>query len=408
MKIGVWVIGAALCLSQALAGSITLVGVGSIPGNATDLSRLTGTIASEKGSIPHNQLGSFGSGIAYTGSGNIFIATNDRGYSDGVTKPDYLARCQVFDITLDVRAKTLTPKLLETRLYKTESGQNFVGASSAFNAADPSKSLRLDAEGIRVAPDGNIFISDEYGPYIYEFNRQGTRIRTIPVPAKFLIAHPSASGATELSENSAGRQSNRGMEGLAISADGQTLFGMMQSPLLQDGGLDGNFKRIGVNIRLLKLDLKTGSTQEFVYPLENGIDNGVNEILAINDHEFLVIERDGVGGKDAKFKKIFRIDINGATDVSKLGALPRTGSAGFKPVSKTLFIDLLDPEYGLAGAAFPEKIEGLAFGPDLPDGRHLLYVTSDNDLSPTNPTWFYAFAIAADVLPTFQRQVIHN
>jgi hypothetical protein len=121
-----------------------------------------------------------------------------------------------------------------------------------------------------------------------------------------------------------------------------------------------------------------------------------------------VIERDGVGGKDAKFKKIFRIDINGATDVSKLGALPRTGSAGFKPVSKTLFIDLLDPDYGLAGAAFPEKIEGLAFGPDLPDGRHLLYVTSDNDLSPTNPTWFYAFAIAADVLPNFQRQVIHN
>jgi len=408
MKFGGWAIGAVLCLSQALAGSITLVGVGSIPGDATDLSGLTGKLASESGTVPHNQLGTFGSGIAYTGVGNIFIATNDRGFADGVTKPDYLDRFQVFEIALDARAQTLTPKLLETRLYKTESGQNFVGQSSAFDTADPSTSLRLDAEGIRVAPDGNIFVSDEYGPYIYEFNRQGRRIRTIPVPAKFSIAHPSASGATELSENSSGRQSNRGMEGLAISPGGNTLFGLMQSPLLQDGALDNNLKRIGVNIRLLKLDLKTRATQEFVYPLEDGVENGANEILAINDHEFLVIERDGLSGGAAKFKRIFRIDIQGATDVSKLSALPRTGSAGFKPVSKTLFIDLLDPHYGLAGAAFPEKIEGLAFGPDLPDGRHVLYVTSDNDLSSTKPTWFYAFAITADALPKFQRQVIHN
>jgi hypothetical protein len=408
MKIRAWAMGALLCLSQALAGSITLVGVGSIPGNATDLSGTTGVLVGEKGTIPQNQLGSFGSGIAYTGASNIFVATNDRGYSDGVTKPAYLDRFQVFEITLDARAKTLAPKLIETRLYKNESGQNFVGASSGFDTADPAKSLRLDAEGIRVGPDGNIFISDEYGPYIYEFNRQGARIRTIPVPAKFLIAHPSASGATELSENTSGRQSNRGMEGLAISPDGQTLFGLMQSPLLQDGGLDNNFKRVGVNIRLLKLNLKTGATAEFVYPLENGVENGVNEILAINDHEFLVIERDGAGGAAAKFKKIFYIDIKGARDVSKLRALPRTGSAGFKPVSKTLFIDLLAPEYGLAGEAFPEKIEGLAFGPDLPDGRHVLYVSSDNDLSSANPTWFYAFAITADELPNFQRQVIHN
>jgi hypothetical protein len=408
MKIGAWAIGAVLCLSQAPADSITLVGVGSIPGNAPDLSGLTGKIAGQKGSIPHNQLGSFGSGLAYTGSGNTFIATNDRGYSDGVTTLAYQTRFQVFEIKLDARAKTLAPKLLETRLYKTESGQNLVGQSSAFDAAKPSHSLRLDAEGIRVAPDGNIFISDEYGPYIYEFNRQGMRIRTIPVPAKFLIAHPSASGAAELSENSSGRQSNRGMEGLAISPGGNTLFGLMQSPLLQDGGLDNHFKRIGVNIRLLKLDLKTGATREFVYPLENGPENGVNEILAINDHQFLVIERDGLSGAAAKFKRIFRIDIEGATDVSRRPALPRTGSAGFKPVSKTLFIDLLDPEYGLAGAAFPEKIEGLAFGPDLPDGRHVLYVTSDNDLDSAQPTWLYAFAIAAQALPNFRRQVIHN
>jgi hypothetical protein len=60
--------------------------------------------------------------------------------------------------------------------------------------------------------------------------------------------------------------------------------------------------------------------------------------------------------------------------------------------SKTLFIDLLDPVFSLA-ATIPEKIEGLAWGPDLPDSRHLLYVISDNDLNPSLATQIYAFAI---------------
>ena len=35
----------------------------------------------------------------------------------------------------------------------------------------------------------------------------------------------------------------------------------------------------------------------------------------------------------------------------------------------------------------------LAWGPDLPDGRHVLYVISDNDLNPAIATQIYAFAI---------------
>ena len=40
-----------------------------------------------------------------------------------------------------------------------------------------------------------------------------------------------------------------------------------------------------------------------------------------------------------------------------------------------------------------EKIEGMAWGPDLKDGRHTLYVFSDNDLFPGLPTQIYAFAM---------------
>ena len=40
-----------------------------------------------------------------------------------------------------------------------------------------------------------------------------------------------------------------------------------------------------------------------------------------------------------------------------------------------------------------EKPEALAWGPDLPDGRHVLYLLSDNDLNPNLATQIYAFAI---------------
>ena len=40
-----------------------------------------------------------------------------------------------------------------------------------------------------------------------------------------------------------------------------------------------------------------------------------------------------------------------------------------------------------------EKIEDLAWAPDLPNGHYLLYVFSDNDLNTTFPTQIYAFEV---------------
>jgi hypothetical protein len=68
------------------------------------------------------------------------------------------------------------------------------------------------------------------------------------------------------------------------------------------------------------------------------------------------------------------------------------------PVKKTLFIDLLKDVYKVDATrtiedVIAEKMESLTWGPDLPDGRHVLYVMSDNDLNPGIPTQIYAFAI---------------
>ena len=90
-------------------------------------------------------------------------------------------------------------------------------------------------------------------------------------------------------------------------------------------------------------------------------------------------------------------NLEAAGRLSVTSPLPATGlPAGVKAVGKEIFINMLDPDFGLDkndSKAIAEKIEGLAWGPDLPDGQHLLYVISDNDLSLVNPTQIYAFAI---------------
>lgn len=80
--------------------------------------------------------------------------------------------------------------------------------------------------------------------------------------------------------------------------------------------------------------------------------------------------------------------------------------SGVVAIAKSPFLDLLDPAYGLAGPSFPEKIEGLTFGPDLPDGRRMLVVTNDNDFVATQDNQFYVFAIDPWLLPTYQPQQI--
>src|SRR5262245_53557470 len=121
-------------------------------------------------------------------------------------------------------------------------------------------------------------------------------------------------GDTEISGNTSGRVANKGMEGLAISPDGRTLIGAMQSPLLQDGGTSGRFTRI------VTIDTWTGELHQHAYELTN-IGSAakpkyptISEVVAINDHELLVDERDGKGRGDnstAAYKKIYRIDLAG-------------------------------------------------------------------------------------------------
>ncbi|HEY2732793.1 MAG TPA: esterase-like activity of phytase family protein, partial [Polyangiales bacterium] len=175
-----------------------------------------------------------------------------------------------------------------------------------------------------------------------------------------------------------------------------------------------------------RIDLSTGMTQQYAYPLTN-IGSAakpkyptVSDIVAIDDHEFLLDERDGKGlGDDssAVFKQINRIDLTGAQDVTGLSGEANLAS---KAVAKTLFLDVVAMlnAHGIASQDIPAKLEGLAFGPDVVTQgvtRHTLDLSNDNDFLGTitdsnhptgidNSNKFFVFAIDVSALPNFAQQ----
>jgi hypothetical protein len=382
-------------LSSPLAAD-ELIAVGTLPGTSRDHSGLKDPLAKD---VPHDRLGGF-SAIDYTGEGQRYCVLADRGPGDGA----YPYSCRVHYLKVElpsVLPGQLKVSLLSTSLLHDVQGRPLLGASSAFDSSLPRSSRRFDPEGMRLGRNGELYISDEYGPSLLRFTASGTCDKTLPLPARFLIAHPSATKNGEAVTNQSGRQPNKGMEGLAIVPSGRKLVGALQGALIQDSVATAKGKRTGRNVRLVEFDLQTEKIREFLYPLDAD-KNGISEILAVNDEEFIVLERDGVGGLKAKFKKLVKVNLGHATDISKVDVLPANQLPdNIVPVQKSVLIDLLDSRHGLAGKSFPEKVEGLAFGPTLPDGRRLLIVCVDNDFLAEFSTSIYAFAIDQAHLPNY-------
>jgi hypothetical protein len=452
---------ASLFAANAAHAAVNLIAIGSISGNGPD--RSTETSGALESGVPGNLFGGIGSGLAHAG-GHIFIAVPDRGpnanpYNSAVDDTtSYIPRFHTLHMALTPNAPgsalpfTLTPKLLDTTLlfskeplvYGTGAGLGiangapalngkhkhyFSGRSDNFDISRPSNNpdnARFDPEGVRVSNDGqHVYITDEYGPYIYQFEREtGKRTRAFQLPIEFAINYLSPKVDVEIAGNTMGRVTNKGMEGLAITPDGKTLVGAMQSPLAQDGGTNGRYTRI------VTVDIRSGAVRQYAYPLTN-IGTAakpkyptISEIVAINDHEFLVDERDGKGLGDnsvAVFKNVFRIDLTGAAEVS--GMSGEVNLAG-KAVAKTLFLDVVAAlgANGINAKDLPAKLEGMAFGPDVIIGgvrKHTLYISNDNDFIGTvvdsghpagidNPNKFFVFSIDHADLPAFEHQQLRG
>ncbi|MCA1924944.1 MAG: esterase-like activity of phytase family protein [Thiobacillus sp.] len=357
--------------AAAQAAPVAFVNGLALPGGLADLSGDTGL---------NSRLGYF-SDLYYDPNRNQWWGLSDRGPGGGIL--NYETRVQRFTLDVDMNTGAISN-------FQVAQTIKFSNAGNALNGLLPSPTNQLgnafDPEGFVINPrNGNMLVSDEYGPSLYEFDRNGNQVRAYTTPSN--IVPRSAGNVPNYADNtgnSLGKRSNRGFEGLAVSPDGRYTFAMLQSAMLDEGGSSGVYNRI------VKFDNDTGSAvAQYAYRMEGSSQGrGISSLVAINDHEFMVLERNNRGlGVDSDLaspsKKVYIIDLAGASDVSAID-LDAAGAV-FTPASKSAapFLDLAANSLAALGGLAPEKWEGLAIGPRLDDGAYLLLAGTDNDYSVT-------------------------
>ena len=243
-------------------------------------------------------------------------------------------------------------------------------------ALDP---LGGDLEGVVRTANGSLWLCDEYRPALYEFDATGLMLnRYVPAGSNGFGA---ALGTEAFPAVYAQRRENRGFEAMALWNN--DIYCFVQSPLDNpDVANDANSKVSRV-VRIAKFDTVTRAVvAEYAYVLEGGASDKLGDACASGPGKFLVIERDSAVGP-ASLKKIFEIDLAGATDLSTLspaiagpgGTLDKMtpaqlAAAGIVPVSKRVRVDLAAVGYASVG----DKAEGLAMR-----DPSTLFVLNDND-----------------------------
>jgi hypothetical protein len=411
-----------------------LVGVGRLPAATRDRFGETfgsfSAFAFQPGSWTRRADGSY--------AGTLFVQP-DRGYNINATL-NYTPR--VYRLAVEFRpapggaaaqnqvALTIadTIKYTEadgTPLTSYDPGSNTAATRTGFPTlpAAFNNRISLDAEGIVVNADGSLWVSDEYGPYIWRFSPEGRLLAAIRPPEALVGKRNSADS---FSSNNApagqpapspanpvtGRQNNQGLEGLSVSPDGRTLFALLQSATRQDGGTGGT-AATRFNTRLLAYDI-SGATPvlrgHYVVQLPtfrsgaNTLVAAQSEMYALSNTQFLVLARDSGNGRGLNPTSLYRsvlvYDLSAATNLVgtdfETAARPVAPSgvldSAIRPAARSEFINLNIASdlarFGLKNGPtddannLSEKWEALALVPALdpfaPDD-HFLFVGNDND-----------------------------
>ena len=148
-------------------------------------------------------------------------------------------------------------------------------------------------------------------------------------------------------------------------------------------------------IRILKFDVATKQNRaQYAYKLEpvaypaspeNSFKiNGVPDILAMGNNKLLVMERSFSTGRLACTIKVFITDLTNATDVTNI---PLMNSTQFVPAIKKLLLNM--DNLGI----YTDNIEGVTFGPTLPNGHKTLLFIADNNFTAIEKSQLLLFEI---------------
>ena len=175
----------------------------------------------------------------------------------------------------------------------------------------------FDIESVRKDKNGNYWFGEEFGPFLVKTNASGTVLKQeVSLPGVFAPENPFLNGrAPNLG-------SSRGFEGMAINSAGDRLYTLLEGTVTGDPA-----KSLRINEFSIDAERYTGAS--WLYHLDADGTN-IGDMTAINNHEFIVIERNGATatGGGTPFKRLFKIDID------------QRDADGY--VKKTLLVDLMN------------------------------------------------------------------
>ncbi len=333
------------------------------------------------------------SGLDYDPSHDLWVAISD--------DRSELQPARFYTLRLDITAQGLsTPQLVDVVPLRQPGGITFPSRRQDATAEVP------DPEAIRWRPQTQTLLWTSEGdirhggdPAFFEMATDGRQLRRFALPAHFKA---DASGRS-------GPRDNLTFEGLTLTPDGSAAWVAMENALVQDGP-EPTVAAPGGPCRITRFDLTSGqATAQRAYlpdaipqapvPSIAYADNGISEILALDAHRLLVLERAymmGVGNS----LRLYVVDTREGSDTLAEARLPPAPSAQWRPMGKTLIADFSTfvgtQANGRPGLARLDNTEGMAWGPRLPGtngqpGARTLVFVSDDNFNPRQTTQLIAF-----------------
>jgi hypothetical protein len=325
----------------------------------------------------------------------------------GLSGIDYVAKDKVYHLICDDRSDinplryyTLKIKLskrgidtvqfVKVTSFLQRNGQHYPSRKQNFFGTPDPEAIRYNtkdkmivwsSEGERTVRNNQTVLTN---PSINVSGKDGKFIDTFALP---LNMHMKASEK--------GPRNNGVFEGLTFTPDFKKLYVSVEEPIYEDGPRAGLFDSSGW-IRIICYDVATRMPlAQYAYqidpvaqePISTGLFtvNGVSEILAINDWQLLVVERSFSTGRLSNNIRVYLVDLREAEDVKDIVSLKKYPSQ--KVLQKKLLLNM-----DRLGRLI-DNIEGVTFGPVLPNGKRSLIFVSDDNFSPNQKTQFLLFEV---------------
>ena len=245
------------------------------------------------------------------------------------------------------------------------------------NALD-MESIRYDGENYLISTEGNI--NKGLPPKIFKINSKAEFLESYPLPDYF-----KPGGGNEPRHNGV-------FEGLSTSLTSDGFWFANELPLVSDGK-SPKLYNTDSPIRMSYFDRNQNEiTRQFAMDLDRIIKipllpyaiNGLTELLQIEKDKFLVLERSYSAGHKRKGNrvKLFLVDVSKATNIKDRDKLEDSKNITY--AQKQLLFDFKNIQSKLTHRSV-DNLEGLCFGPDLPNGNKSLIIASDDNFSKFGP-----------------------